>query len=189
MRAMARQTDTVPNAGMRWHRGRAAGWVLMAVALALPLKARCEWLAAKRNDVSRGGETEVAVTRNNDGFSLEIYRDASNTVYGRFTLPGHLLIIADGTCPTYQIDRGAPVNRSVNGDPCLVGGNWAEYTLGHVDNFRVDSSSLLAIMNGIAIAFRFKLENGDYRSTEFSLQGSKRAIISALGEDISIGPR
>jgi hypothetical protein len=189
MRAMAQQTDTAPNTGMWRHRGHTAGWVLMAVALTLPLKARCEWLAQTRSDVSRGGETEVAVTRNNDGYSLEIYRDASNAVYGRFILPGHLLIIADGTCPTYQVDRGAPVNRSVNGDPCLVGGNWAEYTLGHVDNNRIASSSLLAIMNGIAIAFRFKLENGDYRSTEFSLQGSKRAIISVLGEDINIGPR
>ncbi|MEJ2762123.1 MAG: hypothetical protein P8126_11530 [Gammaproteobacteria bacterium] len=184
---MAQHTGTVTSPG-RGRRG-AVGWVLLAVALALPLKARCEWLAVMRNNVSRFGETKVAYTRNNDGYSLEIYRDASNTVYGRFILPGHLLILADDNCPTYQIDRGFPVNQSLNDTPCLMRSNWADFTLGYVNNNHIASSSLLAIMNGISIVFRFKLENGDYRRTEFSLQGSKRAMSSALGEDISIGPR
>ena len=107
----------------------------------------------------------------------------------RFSLPGQLLSFADGVCPTYQIDRGAPVNRSINDALCLASSNWAEFILGHVDDNHVASSSLLAIMNGISIVFRFKLEDGDYRRTEFSLQGSKRAMSSVFGEDISIGAR
>lgn len=187
MQAVSQHVDMTRPTGM-WRRG-AAGWVLLAIALALPFKARCEWLVTKRNNVSQFGETEVAYSRNNDGYSLEIYRDSSNTIYGRFILPGHLLILADDNCPTYQIDRGAPTNRSVDDSPCLTRGNWAEFTLGYVNNNHIDSPSLLAIMNGIDIVFRFKLENGDYRRTEFSLQGSKFAVTSMLGEDISIGPR
>lgn len=165
------------------------GKVVLCLLLLLPLDARCEWTVAQQPDEYGTTGTMVASTKNNEGYSLEIYRDGTDAIRSRFTLPGELLSFADGICPTYQVDRGSPVNRSVNDALCLEGGNWAEFILGHVDGDHIASSSLMAIMNGISIVFRFKLANGDYRSTEFSLQGSKRVMTRILGENISIGSR
>lgn len=165
------------------------GKVVLCLLLLLPLDARCEWTVAEQPDEYGTTGTMVAYTKNDEGYSLEIYRDGTDAIRSRFTLPGELLSFADGQCPTYQVDRGSPTNRSVNDALCLEHDNWAEFILGHVDGEHIASSSLMAIMNGISIVFRFKLENGDYRSTEFSLQGSKRAMTSVFGEDISIGTR
>lgn len=156
--------------------------------LLLPQAARSEWTVSRLADVEQAGETMVAHTQNEAGYTLEIYLDSSKAVRGRLTLPGQLLAFADHACPTYQIDRGAPKNRSSNNAPCLSAGKWSEFIFGYIEDSHIASSSLLAIMNGINIVFRFKLENGDYRSTGFSLQGSKRALTSVLGEDISVRP-
>ena len=163
--------------------------LLLAMLLLAPLPAYSAWNVIQHDDAAGAAATEMATTRNEAGYTLEIYRDTADAVRARLTLPGPLLSFADGVCPTYQIDRGAAVNRSVHDALCLAGPDWSEFVLGYVADGHVASSSLLAIMNGITIVFRFKLENGDYRRTEFSLQGSKRALSSALGEDISIGAR
>jgi len=172
--------------GSGWWLETGGSLMLLAVLLAVSPDARCEWTVTSRNDLTRSGEVRVASTRNDAGYTLEIYRDSDNAVRSRFTLPDGLLAFAGGTCPTYQIDRGTPINRSVNAAPCLTNGSWSELVLGYVTDNHIASSSLLAVMNGINIVFRFKLENGDYRSTQFSLQGSKRALIEVFGENISI---
>jgi hypothetical protein len=163
--------------------------VVLCLLLLLPLDARCEWTVARQPDEYGTTGTMVAYSRNDEGYGLEIYRDGTDAIRSRFILPGKLLSFADGICPTYQIDRGSPVNRSINDALCLERGNWAEFILGHVDGDHIASLPLMSIMNGISIVFRFKLENGDYRTTEFSLQGSKRAMASVFGENISIGAR
>lgn len=164
---------------------------LFAMLLVLSLspgEARPEWTVAELEDIKPGEEAQVAFTENEEGYSLEIYRDSINAVRGRFTLAGELLGFAERDCATYQIDRGVPRNRSVNNAPCLSTDKWSEYILGYIENNHIASSPLLAIMNGINIVFRFKLENGDYRTTSFSLQGSKRALTEVLGENVNVGP-
>lgn len=163
--------------------------LVLAVLITVSPAARCEWSVETRSNVSRVGETRVAYTENDAGYSMEIYRDASDAVRSRFSLPGGMLAFASGTCPTYQIDRGMPANRSINDAPCLTANRWAEFVLGYISGSHIASSRLLAIMNGITIVFRFKLENGDYRSTQFSLQGSKRAMTEVFGEEVSVGTR
>ncbi|MEX2525469.1 MAG: hypothetical protein WD750_10970 [Gammaproteobacteria bacterium] len=161
--------------------------LLLVLSLA-PGEARSEWTVAELEDIGQGEEAQVAFTDNEEGYSLEIYRDSVNAVRGRFTLAGELLAFAERSCATYQIDRGAPRNRSINNAPCLSTDRWSEYILGYIENRHIASSPLLAIMNGINIVFRFKLENGDYRTTSFSLQGSKRALTTVLGDDVNVGP-
>lgn len=160
-------------------------WLILASAA---VNARAEWTVANLSDIDQKQETLVAYTKNDQGYTLEIYRDSVNAVRGRFTLAGGLLRFAERTCPTYQIDRGAPINRSINDATCLSSGGWAEFILGYIENNRIASSSLLSIMNGINIVFRFRLENGDYRTTGFSLDGSKRALTTVLGENVAVGP-
>ena len=96
------------------------GKVFMCVLLLLPLDARCEWTVVQDSGETGTAATMVAYTKNDEGYSLEIYRDATDAVRSRFSLPGQLLSFADGVCPTYQIDRGAPVNRSINDALCLA---------------------------------------------------------------------
>jgi len=143
---------------------------------------------AELEDIKPGEETQVAYAENEEGYRLEIYRSPVDAVRGRFTLAGELVAFAEGSCATYQIDRGTPGNRSIDGAPCLSRDRWSEYILGRIENNHIASSSLLAIMNGINVVFRFKLESGDYRTTSFSLRGSKRALNSVLGEDVNVGP-
>ena len=131
-------------------------------------------------------QTLVATITNSNGYTLEIYRDKVNAIRSRFTLPSGLLALSERSCPTFQIDRGTPLNLSVNNAPCLRSNLWTEYILGYVSNSRVESSTLLGFMNGIVIYYRFRLANGDYRQTEFSLSGSKRALTEAIGEQVVV---
>ena len=163
--------------------------VCLAGMLSLPCSVLAEWtVETHSSDENTGITVPVAYTKNQDGYSLEIYQDSVNAVRGRFTLPG-LLRFMDKSCPTYQIDRNVPVNRSINEALCLSGGNWAEFILGYNTNQHITSPSLLSIMNGITITVRFKLENGDYRDTTFSLDGSKRAMITIFGGDVTVSAR
>jgi hypothetical protein len=93
------------------------------------------------------------------------------------------------TCPTFQIDRGPAVNRSVNNAPCLQTGQWAEFVLGYVSDKQIISPRLLSFLNGNNIVFRFRLGGGDYRDTQFSLLGSKRSMTEAIGADIAVTAR
>ena len=159
--------------------------IFLALAL-LPLSGATQWQVISHNEVNAGVETSIAAITNADGYRLEIYRDSIGAVRSRFTLKPGLLSFAERSCPTYQIDRGLPQNRSLNQALCLSDDAWAEFILGYIKNNVIASSSMLALMNGIAITYRFKLENGDYRATTFSLYGSKRAMLSAFGGNIQV---
>ncbi len=131
----------------------------------------------------------VARTTNEQGYSLEIYKDARSNIRGRFSLsegPGGL---RDRVCPTYQVDNRPPDNVSVNGAPCLMGHAWAEYILGHAQEDRIVSPLLLHIMEGFTLKFRFQLANGDYRETGISLSGSKRSLTAVIGERVTVRAR
>lgn len=158
---------------------------LLSLSL-IPTTPRAQWNVVSHDQVTAGIETDIASITNEEGYRLEIYRDTVGAVRSRFTLKNGLLKLAEKTCPTYQIDRGLPQNRSLNNAPCLSGDQWAEFILGYIKNNVIASSSMLAVMNGIAITFRFKLSNGDYRETRFSLYGSKRAMLSAFGGNIQV---
>jgi YD repeat-containing protein len=151
--------------------------------------AMAEWRVIDHRDASSGAVTTIASTTNPDGYTLEMYRDAGGAVRSRFTLMSGLTRLHAGACPTFQIDRGPAVNRSVDNAPCLATGQWAEFVLGYVSNSQVVSPRLLSFMNGNSISFRFRLAGGDYRDTLFSLLGSKRSMAAAIGSDVSVTAR
>ena len=159
--------------------------VLVLTSVIHPAAAQWSTIAHQEGTGNNPGTT-VAYTINKDGYSLEIYIDSVNAVRSRFSLPEGMLAFTDKFCPSYQIDRGTPVNRSINDAPCISSSQWVEYIVGHADARGISSSTLLALMNGISITFLFKLSNQDYRQTSFSLQGSKRAMTSAFGDDMTV---
>ena len=145
-----------------------------------------EWNVSTHQDENVDKITSVAYTLNESGYTLEIYRDSVNAIRNRFTMTKGLLRLSDKTCPTYQIDRGPPKNRSINDAPCISSNQWAEYIMGYVNNDVIASSLLMALMNGVTITYRFRLASGDYREAKFSLLGSKRALTTALGDNITV---
>jgi len=153
-----------------------------------PILTQAEWTVITHTDTNNNSETQVAYTQNEEGFSLEIYKDNVGAIRSRFSLNDALDMLAKRTCPTYQIDSTLIDNRSINDAPCLTELVWSEFILGYTENKTVTSDKLNALMNGGTITFRFMLENGSYKETNFSLIGSKRATLSALGPDVSILP-
>jgi hypothetical protein len=161
---------------------------ISVILIFCPALVQAEWNVITHTDTNSDNKTQVAFTENTEGYSLEIYRDSVGAVRSRFSLNTELDMIANRSCPTYQIDSRLLDNRSINDAPCLTGLSWSEFILGYVADDQVISEKLNALMNGSTITFRFMLENGSYKETEFSLSGSKRATLSALGSGISIVP-
>jgi hypothetical protein len=154
-----------------------------------PVLVQAEWTVITHTDTNNNTKTQVAYTENTDGYSLQIYKDSVGAIRSRFSLSTALDTLAKRSCPTYQIDTRLLDNRSINDAPCLTDMDWSEFVLGYIANKEVISARLNALMNGSTITFRFMLENGSYKETNFSLNGSKRATVSALGSDISIKPK
>lgn len=161
----------------------------MALFLTLcPALVHAEWTVITHTDTNSNTETQVAYTKNDEGYSLEIYMDSVGAIRSRFSLSSELDMMAKRTCPTYQIDSSLIGNHSVNDAPCLTDLVWSEFIFGYTENKQIVSKKLNALMNGSTIIFRFMLENGSYKETIFSLNGSKKATLTALGSGITIIP-
>jgi hypothetical protein len=158
------------------------------ILLLIPTLAMAEWKVITHTDINSDTETQVAYTENEDGYSLEIYKDSVGAIRSRFSLNTALDMFIKRSCPTYQIDTRLLDNRSINDAPCLTDLAWSEFILGYISDNNVASARLNALMNGSTITFRFMLDNGSYKETQFSLAGSKRATLSVIGDDINITP-
>lgn len=149
--------------------------------------ASAEWRVGKRDLTGNGAQVLTAHTQNESGYELSVYRDGER-ILARLALPAGLPGFDSAACPTYQIDKRPPDNRSHDGTVCRVDGGIADYLLGEATMSQVRSDLLLAILNGSVLGFRFRLEDGSYRETVISLGGSKRAMIGAIGRNISVLP-
>lgn len=157
---------------------------IMALLL-LSARVAAEWAVFTQPLEGTEADTTVARIANESGHTLEFYRDNAGAIRARFTLPTGLTALEQAHCPTLQVDRWAPANRSTDDTACRATHRWAEYTVGIVVNNNVKSERLLQLMNGSQITFRYRLSGGDYRDTVFSLAGSKRALMGAIGADIT----
>lgn len=158
------------------------------ILLLFPTVALAQWDVITHTDTNSNSETQVAYTKNEEGYSLEIYRDNVGAIRSRFSLNAALDMFAKRSCPTYEIDSRLLDNRSINDAPCITDLAWSEFVLGYVENNNVTSGRLNALMNGETITFRFMLDNGAYKETKFSLAGSKRATLAVIGNQVTISP-
>lgn len=167
---------------------RAAAVVVLVTAIAsAPVAA--QWTVVTETPEGNPSRATLARIRNDAGYTLALYRDGGGAIRARFTLPEGLIRFEDGHCPTLQVDRWAPGNRSVNDAACLASGRWAEFIVGYIRDGAVQSARLLQIMNGNEAVLRFRLAGGDYRETSFSLAGSKRSLSAAIGADVVVTAR
>lgn len=158
------------------------------ILLLCPAFVFAEWNVITHTNINDNTETKVARIKNEEGYTLEIYKDNVGAIRSRFSLNSDLDKFANRSCPTYQIGRFTLDNRSVNDAPCLTDMTWSEFILGYSENFVVSSKKLNAFLNGNTVIFRFILDNGSYQETVFSLSGSKRAVLSSFGSGITIEP-
>ena len=128
----------------------------------------------------------IAYSENSEGYRLEINKDIDGAIRSRFILKTGLISLSEDICPTYQIDSGMARNTSIDNTPCIFAENQSEYIIGKIINNRIDSTILVRLMNGITLTFRFRLQNGDYRETNFSLSGSKRSLTNVLGAQVTV---
>jgi hypothetical protein len=161
---------------------------LVSILLLSSFSVSAEWEVITHTNTNSENQTQVAFNENENGYTLEIYKDSVEAIRLRFSLKTKLDVFSKGICPSYQIDNSMAVNRSINEAPCLTDRVWSEFILAYVNNFNVSSTKLDAFMNGSKVIFRFMLENGSYMETEFSLAGSKRATLSVLGDNITTSP-
>lgn len=160
--------------------------IVVLILLGLPITVIAEWNVVTHTDTDNNTKTQVAYTKNNDGYNLEIYRDTNGAIRSRFSLNNILYRLANKTCPTFQVDRRKAMNRSVNDAMCITHKQWVEFVLGYINNGEIKSTALHNMMNGNYITYRFILENGGYGETRFSLFGSKRVLTSVLGNDLTV---
>ena len=156
------------------------------ILLSLSAQTQAQWNVMSHTDTDSGLQTLVATIENEDGFKLEIYRDANDVIRSRFNIRNSYDLLAIKHCPTFQVDERELSNRSINDAPCLSQPRWSEYVIGYISDDNVLSLPLHNLMNGNVIYYRFLLRNGNYDETSFSLSGSKNVLYTSLGKDLVV---
>jgi hypothetical protein len=157
--------------------------VIIATALG-SVPALAQWRVAQETPAGTEYRIDVAVIDNESGHQLRLFNDEAQNVRGIFTIRDGFDTIDPGVCPTYRVDERAAKQVSFAGERCRILLKQTEFTLGK--SGLIDNPDLRRIMNGSSIVFRYRLGNGNYRETTFTLRGSKYAVTTAI-EDPKFG--
>ncbi len=156
------------------------------VFLVFPSVLFAEWKVITHNDIDTGQTIDVAHIKNNDGYSIEIYKDVNGAVRSRFNTSKKYGRLTKNLCPSFQIDAHQIFNRSINNAKCISHSDWVEFVLGYLVDYNIDSTPLYRMQNGNTLTFRFAMETDGYRETSFTLAGSSRVLLQALGTEVFI---
>ena len=165
-------------------RARKAAVLLVAGGLLHAVSAHAEWRVAQETPPGYGKRVNVAIVENDSGHSLRLFNDETQTVRGLLTIRGGFDTVDPGGCPTYRVDERQPRRVTFEEQRCRILPKQVEFTLGKTGFGPNDQ--LRRIMNGSKLAFRYRLGNGLYRETVFTLSGSKYALTLAV-EDQELG--
>lgn len=152
--------------------------VLCALGILLVRAADAQWRVAQDSPNGVAARIDIAVVENDSGHSLQLYSDDSRNVRGVFTIRGGFDTIDPGSCPTYRVDEREPQRLTFEEQRCRILPKQAEFTLGKAGQGR--NRQLRRIQNGSSLVFRYRLGNGTYRETAFTLRGSKYALTTAI---------
>jgi len=151
---------------------------LLLAGLLITHAAPAQWRVAQDTPEGSSARIDVAMVENESGHSLTLYRDDRQVVRGALTIRGGFDTIDPGACPTYRVDERAPNSVTFAGERCRILPKQARFTLGPAGEAR--NQQLRRIMNGSRLVFRYRLGNGTYRETAFTLRGSKYALTTAI---------
>lgn len=154
---------------------------LTAALVVVTGHAVAQWRVVPEVPDGTASPVNIAVVDNESGHSLRIYRDDEFNVRGTFKIRGGFDTIHQNGCPTYRVDERPPVRVSFADGRCLLEPKRAHFTVGKIGES--SNRELRRFMNGSDIVFRYRLANGGYRETTFTLRGSKYALNTAIGQD------
>lgn len=158
-------------------------WVALSLMSALALSAHAQW-----TDVgsARAATEREAVIRSDTRAELRIWLDADQALRLQFKLMPGLVSFAPQSCITLQVDQQPMRGLSAQEYECNSDGASVQLLLTRVEDKQIDSPLLLDLMNGMRVNLRYRLAHSGYGTEQFSLKGSKQALIDSLGADIAI---
>jgi len=154
---------------------------LALAALAAPWPAAAQWTT-----VTGDGEPPQAAVRNDEGAEVRIRLVDERRVHATYRLPAGLARLDPAGCPTFQIDRRVPENLATEAHECRVSGAGSDAVLAEIVNGRVESPTLLELMNGSELTVRYRLLHAGYGASRFTLRHSKQALSDALGAGVEV---
>lgn len=161
-----------------------AGLGILAACTLLFQAADAQWRVGQEAPAGVAKRIDVAIVENESGHRLRIFSDDARNVRGIFEIGDGFDTIDPGVCPTYRVDKQQPRRVTFEEGRCNILPKQAEFTLGRTHEGR--NSRLRRIMNGSNIVFRYRLAEGNYRETSFTLRGSMYALTTAV-EDLEVG--
>lgn len=157
--------------------------VALPLMSALALPAHAQW-----TDVgsTRAATEREAVVRSDTRAELRIWLDDEQALRLQFKLTPGLVSFAPQGCLTLQVDGQPMQDLAAPEHECSSDGESVRLLLTRVEDNQVDSPTLLDLMNGKKVNLRYRLAHSGYSTEQFSLKGSKQALIDTLGADIRI---
>jgi len=155
--------------------------VALALFAAVPVYAQWTDVGSERAATER-----EAVVRSENTAEIRIWLDDTQALRMQFKLTPGLVAFAPQGCITIQVDDHEMLDLSAPAYECSADGASVELLLTQVEDNQLDSPLLLDLMNGRRVQLRYRLSHAGYQSAQFSLRGSKQALIDSLGEDIEI---
>ncbi|MBT3044253.1 MAG: hypothetical protein KME67_15435 [Candidatus Thiodiazotropha sp. (ex Codakia orbicularis)] len=151
-----------------------------------------DWTVTKRVDAMTDEVRKSAIIKNKLGHTFSIYRiSPDGEVWGNFAL-------AEGTFdqvdwkkpPIYRIDKHKPNDLESKKRLQEMGlgihayewePKWVNFLMWHGKEDEGLSDSLVQLMEGKRVVFRYYLGTGGFKDTSFPLKGSSSAIAEAIG--------
>ena len=171
---------------LSWATGRPGPILLAACINLIPGALLADWRVLQAPGVDGTADRKAAVSENETRHRLEVFVDGQGKVHASFLLPPGLDRFPDDGCPTFQVDRRRPINLAMRPDGCRIFGRRLRFALGTVKDARVASPILVQLMNGNVAFIRYRLEHVGYGEAAFSLEGSKQALLEAIGPGVTV---
>ena len=147
------------------------------------------WVEEKNIDSLSGNTKIYASIKNDEGFTLRIFRKEDNKVWCSFSLPSSSFDLMGKKPPMLRIDDHTPVDlskrivpeifKNISSEDLIQKEKETIFVLFHGQG-PADTGTLREIMDGKSLNLRYFLNDGGHKETGFSLIGAKKVISSAL---------
>lgn len=145
------------------------------------------WDITTRMDEIFGYEIKRAFVENDNSARLEVLRTNDDAILIEISIKGGFDKFTKTRCPSIQIDKLQLIHHISDRASCRMAARTAYIRIAQIDGDSIDSPLFFGLLNGSRIYVRYLTGNGDYREAVFSLRGSKKAIMDAIGgEDIEV---
>ncbi len=165
------------------------------LAFILPSVALADWSVIKKTDAMTDEVRKIAVIKNDIGHSFSLYRlNPGGPVWGNFRLSEKIIDQVNWRkAPMLRVDKNEPNDISLIKKIHDMGlhsyewePKWVNFRIWHGNEDDGIADSLIELMEGDSVIFRYYLSTGGYKDTSFTLSGASQAISEAISIDKSI---